>query len=66
MTTRHPPAAAVVPPADDPQQSLLAYRAILENASIGILFTRDRKVLHCNPKFAEIFGWSSPEELVGL
>lgn len=56
MTTRHPPAGAIPPPADDSQQPLLEYRAILENASIGILFARDRKVLHCNPKFAEIFG----------
>jgi len=55
-------------PADsiDPslQQTLLEYRAILENASIGILFTRDRRVLHCNPKHSEIFGWPHGE-LVG-
>jgi len=49
----------------DEAQRVLEYRAILENASIGILFTRDRKVLHCNPRFAEIFGWSSAAELVG-
>ncbi|HUW37296.1 MAG TPA: PAS domain-containing protein, partial [Rhodocyclaceae bacterium] len=52
-------------PADsiDPslQQTLLEYRAILENASIGILFTRDRRVLHCNPKHSEIFGWPHGE-----
>lgn len=41
------------------------YAAILENASIGILFTRDRKVLHCNPNLAHIFGWASAEELFG-
>jgi len=46
------------------QQSLLEYQAILENASVGILFTRDRQVLHCNPKFSEIFGWPHGE-LVG-
>lgn len=46
------------------QQTLLEYQAILENASVGILFTRDRKVLHCNPKFSEIFGWPHGE-LVG-
>ncbi len=43
------------------QQTLLEYRAILENASVGILFTRDRKVLHCNPKFNEIFGYDDGE-----
>ncbi|MBI2306500.1 MAG: PAS domain S-box protein [Rhodocyclales bacterium] len=41
-------------------------RAILENASIGILFTSDRRVLHCNPKSAELFGWPSPAEMLGL
>jgi diguanylate cyclase (GGDEF)-like protein/PAS domain S-box-containing protein len=46
------------------QQTLLEYQAILENASIGILFTRDRRVLHCNPKYSEIFGWPHGE-LVG-
>ena len=46
------------------QQTLLEYRAILENASIGILFTRDRKVLHCNPKFNAILGYAEGE-LIG-
>lgn len=41
------------------------YKAILENASIGVLFTRDRQVIHCNPKMAQIFGWNSAEELLG-
>ena len=43
------------------QQTLLEYRAILENASVGILFTRDRKVLHCNPRVNEIFGYAEGE-----
>ena len=46
------------------QQTLLEYQAILENASIGILFTRERRVLHCNPKYSAIFGWPHGE-LVG-
>ena len=46
------------------QQTLLEYQAILENASVGILFTRDRKVLHCNPRASEIYGWPQGE-LVG-
>ncbi len=46
------------------QQTLLEYQAILENASVGIMFTRDRRVLHCNPSFSEIFGWPHGE-LVG-
>jgi diguanylate cyclase (GGDEF)-like protein/PAS domain S-box-containing protein len=51
-------------PAISQQQTLLEYQAILENASVGISFTRDRRVLHCNPKFSEIFGWPHGE-LVG-
>jgi diguanylate cyclase (GGDEF)-like protein/PAS domain S-box-containing protein len=39
------------------RQALLEYQAILENAWVGIAFTRDRKFLHCNPRFSEIYGW---------
>ncbi|HXI37178.1 MAG TPA: PAS domain-containing protein, partial [Burkholderiales bacterium] len=42
----------------------LEYEALLANLSIGIAFTRDRCFFLCNPKFAEMFGWS-PEELIG-
>jgi diguanylate cyclase (GGDEF)-like protein/PAS domain S-box-containing protein len=42
----------------------LEYEAVLANASIGVAFTRDRKFFLCNPKFAEMFGWS-PDELIG-
>jgi diguanylate cyclase (GGDEF)-like protein/PAS domain S-box-containing protein len=43
------------------QQTLLEYQAILENAWVGIVFTRDRKLLHCNPRFSELFGWKHGE-----
>ncbi|MBX9870624.1 MAG: EAL domain-containing protein [Burkholderiaceae bacterium] len=43
------------------QQTLLEYQAIFENASVGILFTRDRHVVHCNPRFSEIYGCSAAE-----
>ena len=46
------------------RQTLLEYGAILENASVGIIFTRDRKVLHANPTVTEMFGWPV-DELVG-
>jgi diguanylate cyclase (GGDEF)-like protein/PAS domain S-box-containing protein len=42
----------------------LEYEALLANASIGIAFTRDRRVFLCNPRFAEMFGWSA-DELIG-
>ncbi|MFN7444334.1 MAG: diguanylate cyclase domain-containing protein, partial [Curvibacter sp.] len=46
------------------QQTLLEYQAILENAPVGILVSRDLKVVSCTPRFSEIFGWSH-RELVG-
>lgn len=39
--------------------------AILENAAVGILFTSDRTIRLCNARAAEIFGFPSPEDLVG-
>jgi diguanylate cyclase (GGDEF)-like protein/PAS domain S-box-containing protein len=46
------------------QHLLLEYKAILDNASLGITFTRGRNFLHCNERFAEMFGWTS-SDLVG-
>ncbi|MFZ2855765.1 MAG: EAL domain-containing protein [Rhodocyclaceae bacterium] len=43
---------------------LLEYQAILDNASLGIAFTRDRTFLRCNQRFGEMFGWHS-DELIG-
>ncbi|HJV63184.1 MAG TPA: ATP-binding protein [Albitalea sp.] len=36
---------------------LLRYEAILDNAVVGIAFTRDRVFQHANPRFEEMFGW---------
>jgi diguanylate cyclase (GGDEF)-like protein/PAS domain S-box-containing protein len=43
---------------------LLDQRAILDNASVGIVFTRDREVQRCNRKAEELFGYG-PGELIG-
>ncbi|RPH65895.1 MAG: EAL domain-containing protein, partial [Burkholderiales bacterium] len=39
------------------RQMVLKYEAILENASIGIGFTRDQRFEHVNPRFEEMVGW---------
>jgi len=39
--------------------------AIFANASVGIVFTRNRTMEHCNSRAAEIFGFESPQRLVG-
>ncbi len=40
------------------RQTLLEYQAILENASIGIAFTRNGRFLQANPRFEEMLGWT--------
>jgi len=64
LAGRHAISDAVKPLTDSLQQTLLEYQFILEHASVGILFTRERKVLHCNPRFSEIYGWPHGE-LIG-
>jgi len=46
------------------QQLVLEQRAILDNASVGILFTRQRCMLTCNPRFADMFGYTR-EDMYG-
>ncbi len=38
-------------------ETLLKYEAILDNASVGIAFTRDRVFQHANRAFEELFRW---------
>lgn len=38
---------------------------IFDNASVGIVFLLERRILSCNQRMAEIFGFASPEEMVG-
>jgi diguanylate cyclase (GGDEF)-like protein/PAS domain S-box-containing protein len=45
--------------------TLLELRAILENATVGILFSKNRHLVRANPLCAQMFGYTA-EEMVGL
>jgi diguanylate cyclase (GGDEF)-like protein/PAS domain S-box-containing protein len=46
------------------RQVLLEQKAILDNASVGILFTKGGRMMSCNPRMAEMFGYT-PEQMTG-
>ncbi len=46
------------------RQTLLEQKAILDNASVGILFSNHGMMMSCNPRFAEMFGYTR-EEMTG-
>jgi diguanylate cyclase (GGDEF)-like protein/PAS domain S-box-containing protein len=50
---------------EETRQLLLLQKAILDNASVGILFSKSQHMLSCNPRMAEMFGYA-PGEMVGL
>jgi diguanylate cyclase (GGDEF)-like protein/PAS domain S-box-containing protein len=43
---------------------MLQQQAILQNASVGILFTQEGSIQHCNARMEQMFGWSAGE-LIG-
>jgi diguanylate cyclase (GGDEF)-like protein/PAS domain S-box-containing protein len=47
--------------AEATRQVLLEQRAILDNASVGILFTRHGVMMSCNPRMADMFGYTRDE-----
>ena len=49
---------------EEMQRMVLELQALLNNVVIGICFVRERKVLRCNRRFEELFGYS-PGELLG-
>ncbi len=53
-------------PADTPlERTLREQQTLLDNAGAGIAFIRQQQVVRCNRRYAEIFGYASPEALVG-
>jgi PAS domain S-box-containing protein len=57
--------AAVIGDGSAEQRALHELSAIVDNALVGVMFTRDRVVRNCNRRVAEIFGFDSPEALIG-
>ncbi|PJI98079.1 diguanylate cyclase/phosphodiesterase [Acidovorax sp. 69] len=48
------------------QRTLREQQILLDSAGVGIVFLRQRSVVRCNQRYAEIFGYASPARLVGL
>jgi diguanylate cyclase (GGDEF)-like protein/PAS domain S-box-containing protein len=57
------------PPATDAleqlQQALREQQVILDTAGVGIVFIKNRLLVRCNQRFAEIFGHDTTETLLG-
>ena len=48
------------------QRALREQQTLLDSAGVGIVFLRQRSVVRCNQRYAEIFGYPHPQALVGL
>ncbi len=48
------------------ERTLREQQALLDNAGVGIVFLRQRMVVRCNQRYAEIFGYDRHEQLVGV
>ncbi len=50
----------------DPQQALRELDVILSNAGVGIVFVKQRTLVRCNQRWAEIYGFDSPADAAGI
>jgi len=41
------------------------FRRLVDNSLLGIYITQDHLIKFCNQKFADIFGYKTPDELIG-
>src|SRR5262245_33992065 len=48
---------------DELQRVLAEQQALLDNVVVGIAFTRERKVVRCNRRFEEMFGFAAGEAI---
>jgi diguanylate cyclase (GGDEF)-like protein/PAS domain S-box-containing protein len=42
------------------------YRQLIDNSLIGIFISKDKVIQFCNQRYAEIYGYMYPEELIGM
>jgi PAS domain S-box-containing protein len=47
------------------RDTLREMEAIMQNASLGIVFTRDRRITRYNPRFSEMYGYAG-HDIVGM
>jgi len=47
------------------ERTLREQQTLLDSAGVGIVFIRDRVVVRCNARYAEIFRLRSPDEAIG-
>ncbi len=48
------------------QEAEERYRSLIDSSVAGIYILQDNKLEFCNRKFAEIFGYNEPKEIIGL
>jgi diguanylate cyclase (GGDEF)-like protein/PAS domain S-box-containing protein len=48
------------------EQALVEQRVALAHAGVGIALIRERQVVSCNQRFADIYGYAAPHEVNGI
>lgn len=48
------------------ERTLREQQILLDSAGVGIVFMRQRVLVRCNQRYAEIFGYASPQQIIGL
>jgi diguanylate cyclase (GGDEF)-like protein/PAS domain S-box-containing protein len=57
---------AMAAPREQLEQALVEQRVALAHAGVGIALIRERQVVSCNQRFAEIYGYAGPHEVNGI